>query len=51
VLTIRANSGLSGDMLLAGLLKMTEVDEAETAALLAAIMPELTGTLRRRASR
>ncbi|MGE4263323.1 MAG: LarC family nickel insertion protein [Desulfovibrio sp.] len=46
VLTIRANSGLSGDMLLAGLLKMTEVDEAETAALLAAIMPELTGTLR-----
>jgi uncharacterized protein (DUF111 family) len=46
VLTIRANSGLSGDMLLAGLLKMTEVDEAETAAMLAAIMPELTGTLR-----
>jgi len=46
ILTIRANSGLSGDMLLAGLLKMTEVDEAETAALLAAIMPELSGVVR-----
>ncbi|WP_459855758.1 nickel pincer cofactor biosynthesis protein LarC [Humidesulfovibrio idahonensis] len=46
VLTIRANSGLSGDMLLAGLLNMTEVDEAETVAMLAAIMPELAGSVR-----
>jgi len=45
VLTIRANSGLSGDILLAGLLKMTELDEAEVEALLAAIMPELAGTV------
>lgn len=46
VLTIRANSGLSGDMMLAGLLKMTELGEAEVEALLAAIMPELSGVLR-----
>jgi len=46
VLTIRANSGLSGDMLLAGLLKMTDVAEEELGALLAAIMPELSGVLR-----
>jgi uncharacterized protein (DUF111 family) len=46
VLTIRANSGLSGDMLLAGLLKMTKLDEAEVEALLVAIMPELSGVLR-----
>lgn len=46
VLTIRANSGLSGDMLLAGLLKMTEASEAETETMLAAIMPELSGVLR-----
>lgn len=46
VLTIRANSGLSGDMLLAGLLKMTEVAEAEVETLLAAIMPALSGVLR-----
>lgn len=46
MLTIRANSGLSGDMLLTGLLKMTEVSEAEVETLLAAIMPELSGSLR-----
>lgn len=46
VLTIRANSGLSGDMLLAGFLRMTEVAEEELGALLAAIMPELSGVLR-----
>lgn len=46
MLTIRANSGLSGDMLLAGLLKMTKLDEAEVEALLVAIMPELSGVLR-----
>lgn len=46
VLTIRANSGLSGDMLLAGLLRMAEVDEVELGRLLAAIMPELSGAVR-----
>lgn len=46
VLTIRANSGLSGDMMLAGLLKMTDVSEADVEAMLAVIMPELSGVLR-----
>lgn len=46
VLTIRAHSGLSGDMFLAGLLRMTELGEAELNARLAAILPELTGTVR-----
>lgn len=46
ILTIRANSGLSGDILLAGLLRMTEIDAAETDSLLGAIMPELAGSLR-----
>ncbi len=45
VLTIRAHSGLSGDMFLAGLLRMTEADEADREALLTSIMPELAGTL------
>lgn len=46
VLTIRAHSGLSGDIMLAGLLRMTEIDAAETDRLLLAVMPELAGTLR-----
>lgn len=46
ILTIRSHSGLSGDMFLAGLLRMTELDEAETDALLAAVLPELAGTVR-----
>lgn len=46
VLTIRAHSGLSGDILLAGLLRMTETGEAETDRLLSAILPELSGTVR-----
>ncbi len=46
ILTIRANSGLSGDIFLAGLLRMTETDEAETNRLLSAILPELAGTVR-----
>jgi len=46
ILTIRANSGLSGDIFLAGLLRMTDTDEAETDRLLAAILPELAGTVR-----
>lgn len=45
MLTIRANSGLSGDMLLAGLLRMAEVDEVELERLLAAVMPELSGAV------
>lgn len=46
VLTIRAYSGLSGDIFLAGLLRMTEIDESETNRLLSAILPELAGTVR-----
>ena len=45
VLTIRALSGLSGDMFLAGLLKMTEMDIEETAPLLSSILPELAGSI------
>lgn len=39
ILTVRANSGLSGDMLIAGLLRMTKTDEAETNRLFSAIFP------------
>ncbi len=46
VLTIRAYSGLSGDIFLAGLLRMTEISEEETERLLVSIMPELAGSLR-----
>ena len=46
VLTIRAHSGLSGDMFLAGLLRMTESGEAELNGLLPAIAPELAGSVR-----
>lgn len=46
ILTIRANSGLSGDIFLAGLLRITETGEAETNRLLSAILPELSGTVR-----
>ena len=46
ILTIRSHSGLSGDMFLAGLLRMTELGEAETDRLLAAVLPELAGTVR-----
>lgn len=45
ILTVRANSGLSGDMFLAGLLRMTEIDEVETNRLLTAILPELAGSV------
>ena len=41
ILTIRSHSGLSGDMFLAGLLRMTELGEAETDRLLAAVLPAL----------
>ena len=43
VLTVRAHSGLSGDMFLAGLLRMTEISPEELEAALVSIMPELSG--------
>ena len=46
VLTIRAHSGLSGDMFLAGLLRMTELSEAALDQRLTALMPELAGSVR-----
>ena len=45
ILTIRSHSGLSGDMFLAGLLRMTELGEAETDRLLAAVLPALAGNI------
>ena len=45
VLTIRAHSGLSGDIFLAGLLCMTGMDESELNRKLAAVMPELEGSV------
>ncbi|WP_418216136.1 LarC family nickel insertion protein [Bilophila wadsworthia] len=46
VLTIRTYSGLSGDMFLAGLLRMTEISQAMLDERLAAVMPELAGSVR-----
>ena len=46
VLTIRSHSGLSGDMMLAGLIIMSGIGKEELEALLKAIMPELDGTIR-----
>ena len=46
VLTIRAHSGLSGDIFLAGLLCMTGVTKEELEKDLTAIMPELSGSVR-----
>ena len=45
VLTIRMHSGLSGDMFLAGLLRMTEPTGHEINQLLGSILPELAGTV------
>ena len=45
VLTIRAHSGLSGDIFLAGLLCMTGLTEKETEEMLTSIMPELAGSV------
>lgn len=45
VLTIRAYSGLSGDMFLTGLVCMTGMNEKELNQNLAAIMPELEGSV------
>lgn len=46
VLTIRAHSGLSGDMFLAGLLRMTELEEAVLEERLCALLPDLAGSVR-----
>jgi len=46
VLTIRAHSGLSGDIFLAGLLRMTNATQEELDTDLAAVMPELSGSVR-----
>lgn len=46
VLTIRAHSGLSGDMFLAGLLRMTDCDENALNKALVSILPELGGSVR-----
>lgn len=45
ILTIRAHSGLSGDIMLAGLMRMTEISPEDFNALLASLMPELAGTV------
>lgn len=46
VLTVRTHSGLSGDIFLAGLLRMTELSEAMLDERLAAVLPELAGSVR-----
>ncbi len=50
VLTIRAHSGLSGDIMLAGLMRMTEISAEDFEACVASLMPELAHsvTLERR---
>lgn len=46
VLTIRANAGLSGDMFLAGLLKMTDTDPETLEPVLSSLAKELSGCLK-----
>ena len=46
VLTIRAHSGLSGDIMLAGLMRMTEISAEDFEARLASLMPELAGSVK-----
>lgn len=46
ILTIRTHSGLSGDMLLAGLARMTATATDELDSILHAILPELAGSVR-----
>lgn len=46
VLTVRAHSGLSGDMFLAGLLRMADMEDDALNALLGSLLPELAGTVR-----
>ncbi len=45
ILTIRMYSGLSGDMFLAGLLRLTGLEDQALNECLAAIMPELAGSV------
>ena len=45
-LTIRAHSGLSGDIMLAGLMRMTEISAEDFEARLASLMPELAGSVK-----
>lgn len=45
VLTIRAHSGLSGDIFLAGLLCMTQTTPQQIKDILSSIMPELAGSV------
>ena len=46
VLTVRAHSGLSGDMFLAGLMRMTGMEGDALDGLLGSILPELAGSVR-----
>ncbi len=46
VLTIRTHSGLSGDMFLAGLLRMVGFDVQATDRILTSILPDLAGAVR-----
>ena len=46
ILTIRAHSGLSGDIMLAGLMRMTEISAEDFEARLASLMPELAGSVK-----
>ncbi len=45
ILTIRAHSGLAGDMMLAGLIRMAGLDQDSVNGMLASVMPELAGCL------
>ena len=45
ILTIRSHSGLSGDIMLAGLMRMTEISAEDFEARLASLMPELSGSV------
>ena len=46
VVTIRSHSGLSGDMFLAGMMRLTEIDVEELDILLTSLLPDLAGVLR-----
>jgi len=45
VLTIRTHSGLSGDMFLAGMMRLTDIDVEDLNVLLASLLPDLPGAL------
>ena len=46
ILTVRSHSGLSGDMLVTGLLRMNAISQSELNDLLEGIFPKLSGTVR-----